>query len=54
MKLKIKLAVILSVLWMTTGPVQAGPILNVPILGGSFLVASEGKVFAEYLGSSAS
>ena len=52
-KLQIKLAAILSVLWMTAGPVQAGPILNTPILGGNFLVAADGEVFAEYLGSSA-
>jgi hypothetical protein len=54
MKLKIKLAAILSVLWMTTGTVQAGAILNIPIVGGNFFVASDGNVFAKYVGSSAS
>jgi hypothetical protein len=54
MKLKMKLAAILSVLWMTSGTVQAGAILDTPIVGGNFFVASYGNVFAKYLGSSAS
>jgi hypothetical protein len=36
-----------------TGAVNAGVILNTPIQGGALLVATDGNVYAEFLGSSA-
>ncbi len=38
---------------LLTGIAQAGPILDTPILGGDLLVASDGNVYAEFLGSDA-
>ena len=61
MKLGTKLAAVSALLWAITGTVQAGAIadgnldayLDTPIVGGSFIVVSDGNVFAEYLGSQA-
>jgi len=52
MKSKMKLLVLFYTL-LLTGTAQSGPILDTPILGGELLVASNGNVYAEFLGSDA-
>ena len=52
-KMKGILAVMLGAMCMATGTAQAGAILDTPILGGNFLVAADGSVFATYDGSRA-
>ena len=57
MKLRTKLAA-LFFSWIMAGAVNAGvildtPILDTPILGGKLLVATDGNVYAEFLGSDA-
>jgi hypothetical protein len=52
MKLRTKLAA-LFFSWIMAGAVNAGVILGSPILGGQLLVATDGNVYAEFLGSDA-
>jgi len=57
MKVRMKLAA-LFFSWIMAGAVNAGvildnPILDTPILGGQLLVATDGHVYAEFLGSDA-
>ncbi len=52
MKLKMKLLAFFYA-FLLTGMAQADPILDTPILGGALLVASDGNVYAEFLGSDA-
>ncbi len=52
MKLKMKLLAFFYAA-LLSGMAQAGPILDTPILGGALLVASNGNVHAEFLGSDA-
>jgi len=39
--------------WILAGTAQAGVLLDTPILGGDILVATDGNVYAEFLGSNA-
>jgi hypothetical protein len=39
--------------FLFSGMAHAGPILDIPILGGDLLVASDGNVHIEFLGSDA-
>jgi hypothetical protein len=52
MKVHTKLAA-LCFCWIMATAVQAGVILDTPILGGEILVATDGNVYAEFLGSDA-